>query len=616
MEKYTWVAIYSELAEKLNAYKDRQQELIDIVADLNKRGMRTISLMDINANDERVPLTEIDPFTFFGNFCRQIKDDNRRKILSALKDVFSLTYDVPRDFTGLPTVNNRLAWFFSYKKRRGDRDIHLLWELFGQALEGNINAQTFDNVLKIRGIKYNITMGLYWIKADKFLNLDETNRDYLAKHGIAIPAPLDYRTYVEYMQQTRSKLSKSFYEISHDAFLDSKQTPTTAKQESFAEGNAKRYWLYAPGTGGEYWEEFYSQRIMAIGWDDLGDLNQYYSKGDIDKALREHDNKPEESKKNNASSCFSFCKDMRPGDVVFAKKGQKEIIGWGEISSDYRFDDSRPSMKHVRSIVWKRGSWPVADKKLALKTITEVKKNSEYFSSLVGIGGEAGEKNVTDAKAGVDSPFSLEECSRLTRFPTERLADWVTAIKRKQQAIFYGPPGTGKTFLAEHLAKHIVGGTDGMINCIQFHPAYSYEEFMQGIRPESDEKGNLKFDLKPGRFMEFCEKARGKGPCVLIIDEINRANLPRVFGELMYLLEYRENEVPLAGGKLFSIPQNVYIIGTMNTADRSIALVDHALRRRFAFIELSPEYEVLLSYLRDYDFNAEGLNKKLNGSIP
>ena len=136
---------------------------------------------------------------------------------------------------------------------------------------------------------------------------------------------------------------------------------------------------------------------------------------------------------------------------------------------------------------------------------------------------------------------------------------------------------------------------------------------MQGIRPDSDEKGNLQFELKTGRFMEFCAKARSrKGPCVLIIDELNRANLSRVFGELMYLLEYRNKEMFLAGGVKFSIPENVRIIATMNTADRSIALVDFALRRRFAFLELAPEYEILRNYHKNFDFDAGPLIKLLH----
>ena len=144
--------------------------------------------------------------------------------------------------------------------------------------------------------------------------------------------------------------------------------------------------------------------------------------------------------------------------------------------------------------------------------------------------------------------------------------------------------------MAEHLARHLIAGGDGYAEVVQFHPEYAYEDFIQGIRPQTRSDGGLEYPMIPGRFLRFCQEARFREDrCVLIVDEINRANLSRVFGELMYLLEYRGREVPLAGGGMLGIPANVRLIGTMNTADRSIALVDHALRRRFAFTQVSRE---------------------------
>jgi len=208
--------------------------------------------------------------------------------------------------------------------------------------------------------------------------------------------------------------------------------------------------------------------------------------------------------------------------------------------------------------------------------------------------------------------YSLADCAKETGFEIETLARWKRALQRKGQAIFYGPPGTGKTFIAERLAKHIIGGTDGFHELVQFHPAYSYEDFMQGIRPETVDDRTLCYTMARGRFMDFCATARQRtGPSVMVIDEINRADLSRVFGELMYLLEYRNREIPLSGGGVFQIPQTVQLIGTMNTADRSIALVDHALRRRFTFIALHPEYEILSRFQEAKGFNASGLIRQL-----
>jgi len=214
--------------------------------------------------------------------------------------------------------------------------------------------------------------------------------------------------------------------------------------------------------------------------------------------------------------------------------------------------------------------------------------------------------------------YSLSQCALDTGIEEETLLNWLKAIERKKQTIFYGSPGTGKTYIAKKLAKYLTGGSDGFVDVVQFHPAYTYEDFIQGIRPQRID-GELDYPLVNGRFLNFCEEAcRRQNICVLIIDEINRANVARVFGELMYLLEYRDQKMSLAAGEVFSIPANVRIIGTMNTADRSIALVDHAIRRRFAFISLYPNYEILRRYHLNTGFPVEKLIqtlKKLNQTI-
>ncbi len=186
------------------------------------------------------------------------------------------------------------------------------------------------------------------------------------------------------------------------------------------------------------------------------------------------------------------------------------------------------------------------------------------------------------------------------------MEDLRALLEDKRQIILYGPPGTGKTYVAQKLAKLLTGLREPppeRVEMVQFHPAYSYEEFMEGIRPESKESADgryvVDYPVRRGVFRRFCEGAKDiDGPCVFIIDEINRGNIPRIFGELLLLLEYRDRDVPLPySGERFRIPQNVYLIGTMNTADRSIALVDFALRRRFHLFRCKADPDLLDRWL-------------------
>lgn len=192
---------------------------------------------------------------------------------------------------------------------------------------------------------------------------------------------------------------------------------------------------------------------------------------------------------------------------------------------------------------------------------------------------------------------TVAELAATINVPQSVVESWILAIRRKRQAVFYGPPGTGKTFVAEHVGRHLISDGNGFSTTVQFHPSTSYEEFVEGRRPEPDPDGNLRYPVVPGLFRRFCEEAdRRTGSCVLVIDEFNRANVSQVLGELLFLLEYRDRSLVLSASRdRFRIPPNVYLLGTMNTADRSIALVDMAMRRRFAFIPLRPDYDLIES---------------------
>jgi MoxR-like ATPase len=198
---------------------------------------------------------------------------------------------------------------------------------------------------------------------------------------------------------------------------------------------------------------------------------------------------------------------------------------------------------------------------------------------------------------------SVETLAAACSLPVEQVEEWVSLLRgRKRQAVFYGPPGTGKTHVARLLANYLAGDAS-RVRTVQFHPSYSYEDFIEGLRPQlgASAGGQLSYVIRPGLFLDACRAAREETEQmhVLIIDELNRADLGSVLGELMMLLEYRDEvsvQLPYSQNR-FTIPKNLVVIGTMNTADRSLALVDFAMRRRFHAIELRPNRAVLALHL-------------------
>ncbi|MYH62331.1 MAG: AAA domain-containing protein [Caldilineaceae bacterium SB0675_bin_29] len=197
---------------------------------------------------------------------------------------------------------------------------------------------------------------------------------------------------------------------------------------------------------------------------------------------------------------------------------------------------------------------------------------------------------------------NLEALADELLLDVEFLGEIEALLMDKRQVIFQGPPGTGKTYVAQALANCLAGWED-QVTLVQFHPSYAYEDFVRGFRPSITENGQAGFELRDGPLLRAAEKARKDKDSkhFLIIDEINRGNIAKVFGELYFLLEYRDKKIRMQyqedGEDHFSLPRNLYIIGTMNTADRSIALVDLALRRRFHFIEFHPDNDPIKSLL-------------------
>jgi 5-methylcytosine-specific restriction protein B len=240
-------------------------------------------------------------------------------------------------------------------------------------------------------------------------------------------------------------------------------------------------------------------------------------------------------------------------------------------------------------------------------------------------------KDAATPRAPWHIPDVTDSLARQLYLPVEWLQKTVSLLNEKRQLIFYGPPGTGKTFVAQALGEHIRKDAKGEWRLVQFHPAYSYEDFFEGYRPSRSEgEGMLHFDLRRGPLRLIAEAAAKdpEHPYLLVIDEINRGNIAKIFGELYFLLEYRDRPVGLqySPEQDFELPENLFILGTMNTADRSIALIDSALRRRFYFFPFLPREwpvrEVLARWLRTKRYDDEparlldALNAALHEALP
>ena len=373
-----------------------------------------------------------------------------------------------------------------------------------------------------------------------------------------------------------------------------------------------RWWVIGAGVGAYLWEDWKSEGVMSIGWDSLGDLRDYSSKEAIQEVLiaeNDHTNR-----NNDALACWQFYKDVRIGDYVIVKKGRTVVEGVGRVTGPYNYDPTLDEFHHVRSVEWLLdGPWErTADVMFGTKTLTDVTGHKlvqliqlelETPTQLHRIQATGSGEGKEEKPVGLP-PYTFAQASADLFMSDAALTGLLNSLKRKMNLVLQGPPGVGKSFVAKRLAHLLLGEADDTrVEMVQFHPSYSYEDFIMGYRASG-----TGFVREAGVFLKFVRDVVLVNPgkdYVFIIDEMNRANLGKVLGECMLLLEGDkrgpEHKVMLPyGGEYMYLPDNLYLIGTMNTADRSLALVDFALRRRFAFKRLQPELgERFTSYLTD-----------------
>jgi 5-methylcytosine-specific restriction enzyme B len=322
----------------------------------------------------------------------------------------------------------------------------------------------------------------------------------------------------------------------------------------------------------------------------------------------------------------AFLSRMQVDDVVATTS--QGLLYVGVVSGAAEYEPSTDGLSNLRrDVEWSPEGIDYADLPGEVKArlqvqydVVEMTQQVEILESLLGPSVEDPDTQVLPPPPELALPDATDGLAQTLHVDVAWLQECIDLLRDRPQLIFYGPPGTGKTYIAQHLARHIAGDN---VRLVQFHPAYSYEDFFEGYRPV--ETGG--FTLKPGPLRKIVDAARENpsSPYVLIIDEINRGNLAKVFGELYFLLEYRDQNVDLLYATDddigFTLPRNVFLLGTMNTADRSIALVDAAMRRRFAFLPLHPSEPPTRDVLRRWliaaglDVGVADLLEELNSRI-
>ena len=384
----------------------------------------------------------------------------------------------------------------------------------------------------------------------------------------------------------------------------------------FAETAAEaeiRYWLYAPGRSAEKWDEFQRTSIMGLGWEEIGDLSAFASKEEMAEKMREVYG-DEKRYTNSAYATWQFAHEIRPGDIVFVKRGRLgEILGRGIVKSGYEYDNARTEYNNIIPVEWThKGEWKVEGEQFPMKTLTDITRYNELVEKIRSL---FAEDVISDEEPPAIKypPYTADDFLRDVYMSRENYDAIKAQMKKKKNIILQGAPGVGKTFVAKRLAYSLMGEEDKeRVMMVQFHQSYSYEDFIMGLRPT--ESGG--FLPRTGPFYNFCKKAEiddGRS-YFFIIDEINRGNLNKIFGELFMLLEAdkRGEEIQLLyKDERFSVPGNLYLIGTMNTADRSLALLDYALRRRFSFFPMKPGFDT--AGFRAYQESLE--NDKFNRLI-
>lgn len=693
--KFTWVPLYEELAQALLRYKEDRTELVEwIYEDLGKVTRADgQSLVAYLKQKDGSRIIDIDPFSVFAIFNRSTSWENRTKLLTHFKKKFRLTSTIPSDFNGIPTVDARRSFFFSWKSDNS-KVIHDLWQLFEKVISDHDISEAFDQVLENGMPKYSLTMCLFWICPEKYLALDSRNRSYLESFGFPNEFPkFNYDEYSNLLAKVQKKINNgdipcsSFLELSLFAWKTATTTPNV--------------WLvgYTFSDSSQF-DRFVENSI----WE--GHFN---------------DNS------TNDQKLLTLATTIKKGDILILKststKGAKHdqpflrVKAVAVVLSDVNSSKNDGYTSCVCNVQY----YGIKDSDFDNPVLASYRKTIHLADD--------------KAKPLVDYANSL---INPTHMPQLKYKEYIDLLTEAHNLVFTGAPGTGKTHMAQAIAEEMGAVT----KFVQFHPSYDYTDFVEGLRPIEKGDGQLGFERKDGVFKEFCREAIknfidseksiesltkemswqekldrfvedsieegtkfktvngsefiiseiknhsivihneqnekttqvavnadeilelltnevplnivrdirnyfsrkfgtqpdsyafviakairamrqkmpvveankiDRKPFVFIIDEINRGEASKIFGELFYAIDpgYRgkkdylvqtqyQNLVPETDifAKGFYVPENVYILATMNDIDRSVESMDFAMRRRFTWKEVTPtDTEAMLDAL-------------------
>ena len=615
---FIWSEIYEEFATKLLEYKNDRKNLISKLQNVYEEIDMKLSKMESNGE-----ILDIDPFTIFGLFNKGITDDNRKRILGEIAKQFNLKNKVPFSFEGIPLVNNLRSTFFNFAEERGENDINNLWEVFESAIRYADNPtqgnklkieSTYNNVIKQKGIQWNITMGLYWIRPNTYINLDSKNREFIIKQKI-LPEQFikevnqfknvpNGEQYIQLCDLLLEKIKdgqygyRDFKELSFIAYERNMSVDTVTQHNTQNTDIAKNTILYGPpGTGKTYNTVMYAVAII-------------------------ENKKLEEIKKENYTEVIDrYNKYKEDGLIEFTtfhqSYGYEEFIeGIKPVIHSDEEDETDIQYEVVPGLFKKFCN--IAGKLILRKEKCDIGINESPTIWKISLEGSGENSTRTECMRNNHIRIGYDEYGREITNLSKGDAG------RNILNYFINDMSIGDIVMSCYDCNTVdaIGVVTGEY---EWHDEYAQYKRLRkvnwiakgikeniikinnGSRLSNPTVYKLRMDLSD--VMEIIEKyskntievEEKKKNHVFIIDEINRGNISKIFGELITLIEPTKRIGQIEGQKvrlpysqkLFGVPNNVYLIGTMNTADRSIATIDTALRRRFNFKEMLPDSEIL-----------------------